>query len=381
LEDGLTNLRGLEAEQAACPANTTSRIEVRLSLWVASFVEANRTSSKQPDAPESENPALPSSPVDMARDRLYDVAPAILGKTAPSNNPMRVDVLRVQRVFVVSVLALLVSTFAHPQDVGTLTLLESTPLRVIRGTSAMQGVEGMKLRPGDILETGPAGAAQAQLEFAGGAIVELGPSTQVYLLSQTGSTANLVLLSGWLKGETTAGSYVYSSPLASATTKGGNILLHALADSADIFVEHGVASVSGGGGAAMPSSADKVFFTHKAGKLLTPAARPSKDFIAGMPIPFRDVLPSRMEKFSGKKPPTPKVDHEVSYTDIERWLMLPTAWRRSFATRFSPRLHDSAFRQAISDHIGTLPEWGPYLHPEDQKANPTADKSSSPSGE
>jgi hypothetical protein len=294
---------------------------------------------------------------------------------------MQLAVLRVQRIFVALVLALLVSAFAHPQDVGTLTLLESTPLRVIRGISVMQGVEGMRLRPGDILETGPAAAAQVQLEFTGGAIVELGPSTQVYLMSETGSTANLVLLSGWLKGETTAGSYVYSSPLASATTKGGNILLHAMADSADVFVEHGVASVSGGGGAAMASSADKGFFTHKAGKPLTTAARPSPAFIAGMPIPFRDVLPSRLAKFPGPKWPIPKVDREVSYTDIERWLMLPVAWRRNFAARFSSRLHDSAFRQAISDHIGAFPEWGPFLHPEDQKVNPTAAKSSSPSGE
>jgi len=294
---------------------------------------------------------------------------------------MQVAPLRVKRIFVALVLVLLGSTSAHPQDVGTLTLLESTPLHVIRGTSVMQGVEGMKLRPGDILETGPAGAAQAQLEFTSGAIIELGPSTQVYLLSETGSTANLVLLSGWLKGETTAGSYVYSSPLASATTKGGNVLLHATADNADVFVEHGVASVSGGSGAAIPSSVDKIFFTHKAGKPLLPAGRPSQDFIAGMPISFRDVLPSRLEKFASKKPAVPKVDHEVTYAEIERWLLLPAAWRRNFAARFSPRLHDSAFRQAISDHIGALPDWGPFLHPEEQKTNQTADKASSPPGE
>lgn len=294
---------------------------------------------------------------------------------------MQVDPLRVKRIFVALVLVLLGSISAHPQDVGTLTLLESTPLRVIRGTSVMQGVEGMKVRPGDILETGPAGAAQAQLEFTGGAILELGPSTQVYLLSETGSTANFVLLSGWLKSETTAGSYVYSSPLASATTKAGNVLLHATSDSADVFVEHGVASVSGGGGAAIPSSVDKIFFTHKAGKPLVSAGRPSQDFIAGMPIAFRDVLPSRLEKFASKKPAVPKVDHEVTYAEIERWLLLPAAWRRNFAARFSPRLHDSAFRQAISDHIGAFPDWGPYLHPEDQKTNQTANKASTPPGE
>lgn len=295
---------------------------------------------------------------------------------------MRKTDVRVRSIFVLLTLALLVSAFGHSQDVGTVTLLEKTPLHVIRGVTVMQGVEGMKLRPGDILETGPADTAQAQLEFSGGAIVELGPSSEVYLLSQSGSTANFVLLTGWLKGETTGGSYAYSSPLVSVTTKGGNILVHATADSTEVFVEHGVASVSGGSGAAIPSGVGKSFFTHKAGKPLLPAGRPSGDFIAGMPISFRDVLPSRIEKFERSKPPVPKVDHETSYAEIERWLMLPSAWRRGLAARFSPRLHDSAFRQAITDHLRSLPDWEPILHPEDHKTGSvTADKSNSSPGE
>jgi hypothetical protein len=271
---------------------------------------------------------------------------------------------RVRRSLFFAAFALLVSAIAHSQEVGTLTLLENTPLHVIRGISMLQGVEGMKLRPGDILETGPAATAQAQLEFSGGAVVELGPSSQLYILSQTGSTADLVLLSGWLKGETTSGSYRYSSPLVSATTKGGNVLLHATSDASDAFVEHGTASVSGGG-AAIPSSPDKIFFTHKAGKPLAPAERPSKDFIGGMPISFRDALPSRLAAFAARKPAVPKSDHDVTYADVEHWLMLPPAWRRGFVARFKPRLQDNAFHQAIAEHLKALPDWEPALHPDD----------------
>jgi hypothetical protein len=290
-------------------------------------------------------------------------------------------VVRIRRFFVLSMLLVLAQIFAHAQEIGTVTLLKDSPLHVIRGYSMYQGTEGMKLRQGDILETGPAPTAQAQFEFSGGAVIELGPSSQLYILSQSGAAADLVLLSGWLKGETTVGSYRYSSPLASATTKGGNVVLHAAGDNADIFVERGNASISGGSGTAIPSATEKIFFTHKAGKPLASAERPSRDFISGMPVCFRDMLPARLSAFAGKKPPIPKSDHDVTYTEIERWLTTPP-WRKGFVVRFKPRLQDSAFRKAIADHIGALPDWEPALHPEDHNTGALhVDKFSSSSGE
>jgi hypothetical protein len=94
------------------------------------------------------------------------------------------------------------------QEIATLTLVEG-PLRVIRGTTVLRAGEGVRLHQGDILESANPGFAQ--LEFAGGTIVALGPSTRVLLFhfpagyaggKTTGkaATAELVLLSGWLKG-------------------------------------------------------------------------------------------------------------------------------------------------------------------------------------
>ncbi len=267
----------------------------------------------------------------------------------------------VRRLFLFPIVALLVSLYAHSQEVGTVTLLKDSPLRVIRGVSVLQGVEGMRLRQGDILETGPAATAQAQLELSGGAIVEVGPSSQVFLYSQSATAAEMVLLSGWLKGETTSGSFRYSSPLAAATTKGGNVLLHATANDADIFVERGTASVSIGNSAPVASSADKVFFTRRTGKPVAAAGRPSQEFISAMPVCFRDVLPPRLSRFAGAKPPGPKSDHDVSYSEIERWLT--SSWGRGLVVRFKPRLQDGAFRQAIEGHLAALPEWEPVVHP------------------
>jgi hypothetical protein len=238
----------------------------------------------------------------------------------------------------------------------------------------------MRLRPGDILVTGPSATAQAQLEFTGGAIVELGPSSQLLVFSHSPSAAELVLLAGWLKGETTAGVYRYASPVMTATSKGGNVLLHAQGDAAEVFVEKGAATVSLGGAAPVASSADKLFFVRKAGKPMPAAGRPSQEFVVAMPVSFRDFLPSRLARFEGTKPPLPQVDHDVSYAEIERWLTISPAWRRGFVERFKPRLQDAAFRAAIETHLTAFPEWEPVLHPQNHKTVPaTAAKSNSPS--
>ncbi len=270
--------------------------------------------------------------------------------------------------------ALLVSMYARAQDVGTVTLLRDTPLRVIRGVSVLQGAEGMRLHAGDFLVTGSTATAQAQLELSGGAIVEIGPSSDVYLFSVAASGGEIVLARGWLKGEAASGNYRYSNPLASASTRGGRVLLRADDTSVDIFVEQGTAQVSGGS-APITSSADKIFFTRRASKPMNAAERPSAEFVGAMPISFRDVLPSRLDRFAGKKAPEPRMDHEVSFADVEPLLRLPATWRRGLAERFRARLQDDAFRQAIEAHIASLPEWNPILHADNHAPGSTpADK-------
>jgi hypothetical protein len=273
---------------------------------------------------------------------------------------------------------LLAAVHGRAQDIGSVTLLKDTPLRVLRGVSVLQGAEGMRLRQGDFLVTGPAATTQVQLEFAGGAIVEIGPSSEVYLFSVTASSQEIVVPTGWLKGETSSGTLRCSNPLVSVSTRGGNVLVHAGAGVADVFVEKGAAQVSGGS-APIASSNDKIFFTRKAGKPVTAAGRPSADFVGAMPISFRDELPPRISRFAGKKPPEPRVDHEVSYADVESLLSLPANWRRGLVERFRPRLQDPAFRQAIEAHIASLPEWKPYLNPDNHASlaapgNPILDR-------
>jgi hypothetical protein len=266
---------------------------------------------------------------------------------------------------------------AAVQGGGSVTLLEGS-LRVIRGVSVLKGVEGMRLRQGDLLETSDKGFVQ--LEFAGAGVVALGPSTHVFVYRESGEKAQqteLVLLSGWLKGESAAGvgTYRYSTPILAAMTSGGTVLVHNADGVCDVFVESGAATigeVSNEGGVRAPAAAKAgQFFSRPAGKSVSTATRPNAAFLDAMPHPFRDTLPSRLARFAGKNI-QPKPDHAVSYPDVQVWLKMPAAWRRGFVERFSPRLQDPEFRKQVEAHVAEHPEWDKALHPEKQAEEKSA---------
>jgi len=266
------------------------------------------------------------------------------------------------------ILALLLSP-APVKSAGSVTLLEGS-LRVIRGAQLLQGVEGMSLKQGDILESGENGFAQ--LEFSGGGIVALGPSSRFYILRHSGERASqteLVLLSGWLKGESTAGagSYRYATPILAAGTSNGTVLIHNSEGTCDVFVESGsaaIAEVGADGSARTPGPAKaSQFFTRKSGKAVTSQTRPAAAFLDAMPRPFRDTLPSRLAHFGGKSL-EPKASHPVSYGEVQAWLTMPARWRTGFVQRFEPRLNDPEFRKQLEVHVAEHPEWDQVLHPE-----------------
>jgi hypothetical protein len=269
---------------------------------------------------------------------------------------------------------------AAGQDVGTVTLIEG-PLRIIRGAEVFQIVEGVRLRQGDMIETADGGFAQ--LEFVGGGIVGLGPASRLYILRHSGgkkaggeaSGTELVLLSGWLKGQSNAdaGAYRYESPLLAASTGNGNLVFHMKGGECDVFVESGAAAlgdVSPEGNIGKPTAGKAgQFFSRSAGKGLSSDSRLSAAFVKEMPTAFKDTLPSRLAHFGGK-PAEPKAQHPVSYAEIQAWLTMPRAWRRGFVARFEPRLKDPEFRKQLEAHESEYPEWEPALHPE--KTNPDA---------
>lgn len=287
---------------------------------------------------------------------------------------------------------LLLSIPAAAQSIGSVTLLEGS-LQVMRGTGVLRGAEGMYLRQGDILENSDRG--MVQLEFVGGTVVVLGPSSRVYIFRHAGGRSSgetgsdspgtqLVLLSGWLKGESKsgAGSYRYQTPVLAATSGNGAILVHSYENATDIFVESGSAYIDevGPDGTARHPGAAKAgqFFSRRAGKTVTSASRPNTAFVDAMPQAFRDTLPSRLARFAGKSV-EPKTDHQVTYAEIQSWLTMPPAWRRGFVERFEPRLRDPEFRKQLELHVAEFPEWDPILHPE--KQHPDAPPATVPNSE
>ncbi len=262
----------------------------------------------------------------------------------------------------VLLLWLVVSGVAVAQDFATATMIEGS-LKIIRGTMLLQASEGVRLRPGDIVITSDSGFAQ--LEFGKDPIVALGPATQVYVLSRgTSGGTEIVMLNGWLKAESHAGAptFQYHTPELAASTSDGTVVIHEAGGSAGVFVESGTAKV---GETPARSAAAKAgqFFSRSGGKPVTTTARPDSEFIAAMPRPFRDTLPPRMARFTGK-PPEPKREREISYEDVQSWLTINRAWRRGFVERFRSRLNDPAFRRAVDAHMHEHPEWDPVLHPE-----------------
>jgi hypothetical protein len=92
------------------------------------------------------------------------------------------------------------------------------PVQVLRGATRFDAAEGLALAEGDIVRTAPA-ARVARIEFGERRALDLGPDTQVMLLSPTSTHAqgaSALLLQGWAK-------------LSAGTASGRLVLPHAVA--------------------------------------------------------------------------------------------------------------------------------------------------------
>ena len=279
-------------------------------------------------------------------------------------------------------LALLFSMLPDPlaeQATGSLTLLEGS-LTLIRGTTIYQGIEGMHLKRGDILET--SSGSFAQLEFATGGVVALGPATRLYILPAGGTSGahpvslDLVMLDGWLKLEAAGakGLYRFRTPLLAITTSDGTVVARGSSTACDVFLESGgstsLSEVNPSGDSGLPTQGKTgQFFSRLRGAPVSTVARPSSAFLDSMPRQFRDTLPPRQERFSNKLVAA-KAEHPVSFDEIEPWLKTPSTWRRGLAERFSPRLSDANFRKQVESHLPEFPEWDPILHPKKASESP-----------
>lgn len=267
---------------------------------------------------------------------------------------------------------LLASAGIGAADFGVITLAEGN-LRLLRGAAVLQAAQGVRVEPGDILESDDRGIDI--LEFNDGLLLGLGPNSRLFLpeggTRRKGADAGqaIVLLAGWLKAEAgkqaPAEGYRILTTTLGLATRDAKLLLHA-AERASLFVE------SGGGRLLEPDAAGRAASGAmlRAGQFARRAAtqraalqeRPSAEFLASMPRGFRDALPARPERLKAD-PLAPKALHDARYEDVKDWLMLPSAWRGELMRRYVVRLRDADFRKAVAANIARHPEWRRILFP------------------
>lgn len=244
------------------------------------------------------------------------------------------------------------------------------PAQLIRATTLFSVTAGTALRPGDIVQSGPAGL---QIEGPSALTFALGPDSKIYL-GRTGAVDDISLLSGWIKlqpglhdqappARLTAGA-LRLDPVAATS------VIHVDGEVTEIFVENGQQAVLEVGKRSASSSKLDIgreqYAVRRDEQALALAARPAKSFVGAMPRQFFDMLvpvANKLGKQAGKTAaPAIKKERDVTYDDVAPWLVSNVGLSKNMlANRFAPRLADPQFRQQVSDELGGNAEWRAWL--------------------
>jgi hypothetical protein len=249
---------------------------------------------------------------------------------------------------------------------GVVSIADGGPFTIIRQSAVYSGSKGVTLLAGDFIETEP--GALLVIGLTGGSLLAIGPSSQVYLL-QRPEIPTLVVLKGWVKADV-RGSAAVPALRVIGTRLGlqsqqAVALMHAADDRDALFDEQGSGTLLLREAGA--TRTDKLtepnqfcFRSEREGVVLQ--RRPSADFLAAMPIAFRDSLPEQTTAQS-QRPLEARQVRDVTYADIQSLLAMPRDWRTGLVARFRGRLKDPAFFAAMDAHLTQFPEWVPILHP------------------
>jgi hypothetical protein len=258
------------------------------------------------------------------------------------------------------------------------TLLESQPA-LLRGTARYALAEGVRLQPGDIVEVGDKGVAQ--VEFADGLILSLGPGSRFYaaaLVSRAakgGGISDFYLMRGWAKFASgkAAAPFRLSTPEFGLGTADAIAVVQVGEAEGALFVESGDVRIAEGFVKAAPNSPIRLrggeFFARKSEQKGSVQPRASHAFVGAMPKIYMDNLPARAGKWKDREVP-PLLAGELTYSDVELWLKAPPEIRKVLMRPFIPRANDHAFRTALIANLKFHPEWDPILFPEKYKPKP-----------
>jgi len=273
------------------------------------------------------------------------------------------------------VIAMACSVALAAEPPAVVTLLEGQAV-LLRGTARYVLAEGVRLQSGDIVELGDKGGAL--IEFADGCELNLGPRARFYLAALSprgakgGGISDFYLMQGWSKlasGKSAAPLRI-TTPVFGLGTADATAVIQIADGEGATFVEAGEMRIAEGFVKASPASPVRLrggeFFSRKVDAKGATAARPAPGFVAAMPKPYLDNLPSRIGKYKDREV-NPRATGEVAYADVEMWLKAPPEIRRPLMQRFIPKANDLAFRQALVANLKAHPEWDPILFPEKYK--------------
>jgi hypothetical protein len=265
-----------------------------------------------------------------------------------------------QAALYVALAAAIVGAIALPalaaEPRATLTITDG-PTHVLRGGLKFDAAEGLGLADDDIVRT-TATTRVARIEFADGRALDLGPATQVLLLSDRAAQAqgwvgaSAVLLTGWAK--LSAGAAVSRLVLPHAVVAGdarGVLLAHSSADGAALaFAEsRGVALVPRGTGGAEVSLREGESWSRDAAS----AAVRVSGRLSGLrevPRALADTLPRRAAQWSGRA--TDATDGApIDAAELVPWLLaepqLLALLRPSLRSAATARTHNTTAERTI----------------------------------
>ena len=263
-----------------------------------------------------------------------------------------------------------VSAMAAAEAPALLTLLEGEATLII-GARAFAAAAGARVPGGTLVET-ETRTGLLRLEWADGAILDLGPGTRVMLrpaLVGPGSASLraaplFYLLQGWAKhSQPTAANGQLAAAFDVAPFKG--VLLSQVDDT------HAVLFTEAGGAGFTPRRAGGKGLSLRAGEAAVLSAtalpqlspRPAPAWLQQLPRAFRETLPSRAAQWAQGPAPVLRAQPAPAYASLQHWLVAEPALRRAFPARFAELLSDRTFKAAVNARLKQHPEWEPLLRP------------------
>ncbi len=232
----------------------------------------------------------------------------------------------------------------------TLLTITDGPVQVLRGAQKFDATEGLALADDDIVRT-TASTRIARIEFADGRALDLGPATQVLLLSertaqaQGWAGASAVVAQGWAKLSAGAavGRLVTPHGIVTGDARGAVLTQTAADGSALAFAEsRGLTLRPRGAGAEVLLREGETWSRDGASGMVRVAARHTA--LREVPRALADTLPRRAARFDAGAG-EPADGQPVDTADLAPWsqaepalMALMTQWRgRSGGNTATPR--------------------------------------------